>query len=54
VPTPAPPPGSQMLAINMNGPAAITQTISVGPSSSGCSPAGGGASLCQLALTRSP
>lgn len=51
VPTAAPPPGSQTLAINMNGPAAIAQTVSVGPASSGCSPAAGGGTTCQLSLT---
>jgi len=60
-PTPPPPatssapsataaPGSQLLAINMSGPATVTQTVSVGPTSSGCTPAPGGTS-CQLSLT---
>jgi NHL repeat len=43
-------PGSQALAISMSGPVTINQTVSVGPSSSGCSPVSGGTS-CQLALT---
>jgi hypothetical protein len=55
-PTPAPiatappAPGSQALAINMSGPTTFAQVVSVGPSSSGCSPAAGG-SNCQLALS---
>ncbi|HZY95563.1 MAG TPA: hypothetical protein VFE35_00515 [Candidatus Cybelea sp.] len=57
-PAPAPPPvaagpqpgGTQVLAINMNGPATIAQTVSVGPNASGCSPAPGGTN-CQLALS---
>ena len=48
--TAPPPPGSQALAINMNGPVTISQTVSVGPSSSGCTPVSGG-TTCQLALT---
>jgi hypothetical protein len=47
---PPQPPGSQALAINVNGPVTINQTVSVGPSSSGCTPVSGGTS-CQLALT---
>ncbi|HMF29238.1 MAG TPA: hypothetical protein VKE42_10730 [Candidatus Cybelea sp.] len=43
-------PGSQLLAINVNGPTAISQTVSVGPNSSGCAQAPGG-STCQLALS---
>src|SRR5579862_38442 len=43
-------PGSQLLAINVNGPTAINQTVSVGPNSSGCAQAPGG-SACQLALS---
>lgn len=50
VSTPAPAPGSQSLSINVSGPTTISQTISVGPNSSGCTPAAGG-SNCQLALT---
>jgi hypothetical protein len=47
--TPAPVAGSQALAINVSGPVAISQTVSVGPSASGCTPMQGGSS-CQLAL----
>ncbi|MBV9332811.1 MAG: hypothetical protein JO146_02275 [Candidatus Eremiobacteraeota bacterium] len=43
-------PGSQLLAINVNGPTAINQTVPVGPNSSGCAQAPGG-STCQLALS---
>lgn len=50
VSTPVPAPGSQSLAINVSGPTAISQTLSVGPNSTGCSPAPGGSS-CQLALS---
>jgi hypothetical protein len=52
VTTPAPPlaPGSQALAINVTGPTTISQTVSVGPSSSGCSPSAGG-SICQVGLS---
>ena len=49
VSTPPPAPGSQTLAISVNGPTTINQTISVGPNSSGCAPAPGGSS-CQLSL----
>jgi hypothetical protein len=49
-PTPPPAPGSQQLVINVSGPATISQTVSVGPNSSGCTPASGGTN-CQLALT---
>jgi hypothetical protein len=48
--TPQPAPGSQMLAINVTGPTAISQTVSVGPTSSGCTLAPGG-SVCQLSLS---
>jgi hypothetical protein len=57
--TPAPPPlaggapssgSAQLLAINVSGPTTISQTVSVGPNSSGCTPSLGGTS-CQLALT---
>jgi hypothetical protein len=50
VSTPIPVPGSQSLAISISGPTAISQTLSVGPNSTGCSPAPGGSS-CQLALS---
>jgi hypothetical protein len=50
VTTPPPAPGSQLLSINVNGPTAISQTVSVGPNSSGCTTAPGG-STCQLALS---
>ncbi len=50
VSTPVPAPGSQSLAINVSGPTAISQSLSVGPNSAGCTPAPGG-SLCQLALS---
>lgn len=43
-------PGSQLLAINVSGPTNFTQTVSVGPNSSGCAAAPGGSS-CQLALS---
>ncbi|HEY1867534.1 MAG TPA: hypothetical protein VGG70_04505, partial [Candidatus Cybelea sp.] len=43
-------PGSQLLAINVSGPTTISQTVSVGPNSSGCTQAPGG-STCQLALS---
>ncbi len=42
--------GTQVLTISMNGPTSISQSVTVGPSASGCSPAPGGSS-CQLALT---
>ena len=48
-PSSPPPPGSQTLAISVNGPAAITQTVTVGPNANGCSPANNGTS-CQVAL----
>ncbi|MFY9739501.1 MAG: hypothetical protein WAK11_10685, partial [Candidatus Cybelea sp.] len=48
-PTSPPPPGSQVLAINVSGPAAISQTLAVGPNAGGCAPAAGGTS-CQLTL----
>lgn len=48
--TPPPAPGSQMLAFNVSGPAAISQTVSVGPNASGCAPSAGG-STCQLSLS---
>ncbi len=57
--TTAPPPptisgaaanGAQILAINVSGPTSISQSVTVGPSATGCSPAPGGTS-CQLALT---
>jgi hypothetical protein len=41
---------AQLLAINVSGPTTISQTVSVGPNSSGCAPSPGGTS-CQLALT---
>jgi hypothetical protein len=41
--------GGQVLAINVSGPATITQTVAVGPNASGCSPAPGGTN-CQLTL----
>ncbi|MBV8343981.1 MAG: hypothetical protein JO190_03180 [Candidatus Eremiobacteraeota bacterium] len=44
------PNGGQLLAINMNGPTSISQSVTVGPNAAGCSPAPGG-STCQLALT---
>jgi len=53
VPTAPPAPGSQSLAINVGGPTTISQSVSVGPNSSGCSPAPGGAN-CQLALSLPP
>ena len=37
------------LAINVTGPTTITQTVSVGPNSAGCTPSPGGAT-CQLTL----
>jgi hypothetical protein len=49
-PTSPPPPGSQVLAINVTGPAAISQTLAVGPNAGGCAPVAGGTS-CQLSLT---
>lgn len=49
-PSAPPAPGSQAVAINVSGPTTISQTVSVGPTSSGCTPAPGG-STCQLALT---
>jgi hypothetical protein len=49
-PTAPPAPGSQLLAINVSGPTTISQTVSVGPNSGGCTPAAGG-STCQLALS---
>jgi hypothetical protein len=57
--TTAPPPamggapaanGAQVLAINVSGPTSITQSVTVGPNATGCSPAPGGTS-CQLTLT---
>ncbi|HEY2474336.1 MAG TPA: hypothetical protein VGI19_05985, partial [Candidatus Cybelea sp.] len=45
-----PPPGAQVLAINFNGPAAISQTVTVGPNASGCVPATGG-TACQVSLS---
>jgi NHL repeat len=42
--------GAQVLAINVTGPTTISQSVSVGPNASGCSPAAGGTS-CQLSLT---
>lgn len=51
VTTPPPAPGSQTLAINVNGPAAISQNVSVGPNASGCAPSGGGSATCQLTLS---
>lgn len=50
VPTGPPPAGSQQLAINVSGPVTISQTVSVGPGSGGCSPSTGG-TTCQLALS---
>lgn len=50
VATPPPVAGSQALAINVSGPTTISQTVSVGPNSSGCTPSPGG-STCQLALS---
>ena len=50
VSTPPPAPGSQSLAISVSGPTTISQTLSVGPNSAGCTPAAGG-STCQLALS---
>ncbi|MFZ0031774.1 MAG: hypothetical protein WAK84_07870 [Candidatus Cybelea sp.] len=50
VTTPPPVAGSQALAINVSGPATISQTVSVGPTSSGCTPSPGG-TTCQLALS---
>jgi hypothetical protein len=44
------PPGSQTLAISVNGPAAISQTITVGPNANGCAPVSGGTS-CQVSLS---
>ena len=44
------PPGSQTLAISVNGPAAINQTITVGPNANGCAPVSGGTS-CQVSLS---
>lgn len=44
-----PPPGSQVLAINVSGPTSISQTVTVGPNAGGCTPAAGGTS-CQLSL----
>jgi hypothetical protein len=48
--TPAPAPGSQALAINVSGPATISQTVALGPNASGCTPSAGG-STCQLSLS---
>ncbi len=48
-PTSPPPPGSQILAINVTGPTSIGQTVAVGPNAGGCAPAAGGTS-CQLSL----
>jgi hypothetical protein len=48
--TSPPAPGSQSLAINVTGPTTISQVVSVGPNSSGCTPSAGG-STCQLALS---
>ncbi len=42
--------GAQVLAINVSGPTSITQSVTVGPNATGCSPAPGGTN-CQLALT---
>jgi len=42
--------GAQVLAINVSGPTSITQSVTVGPNATGCSPAPGGTS-CQLALS---
>ncbi|HEV3195213.1 MAG TPA: hypothetical protein VGZ06_03675 [Candidatus Cybelea sp.] len=42
--------GTQALAINMSGPTTISQTVTVGPNATGCTPSSGGTS-CQLALT---
>jgi hypothetical protein len=50
VTTPPPAPGSQLVSINVSGPTTINQTVSVGPNSSGCTPAPGG-STCQLSLS---
>ncbi|HYL27226.1 MAG TPA: hypothetical protein VEW74_05280, partial [Candidatus Nitrosotalea sp.] len=50
VSTPPPAPGSQSLSINVTGPTTISQVVSVGPNSSGCTPGVGG-STCQLALS---
>ena len=50
VSTPPPAPGSQSLSINVTGPTTISQVVSVGPNSSGCTPGAGG-STCQLALS---
>ncbi|MBV9718410.1 MAG: hypothetical protein JOZ77_03775 [Candidatus Eremiobacteraeota bacterium] len=50
VTTPPPVSGSQSLAINVTGPTTISQTVSLGPNSNGCTPASGGAN-CQLALS---
>lgn len=55
VPVSTPPPqpaapGSQLLAISVTGPTTISQTVSVGPNSNGCSPTAGG-SVCQLTLS---
>src|SRR5580698_661421 len=47
--TPAPP-GSQTLAISVNGPAAINQTVTVGPNANGCAPVSTGTS-CQVSLS---
>jgi hypothetical protein len=42
--------GPQLLSINVNGPATISQNVSVGPNASGCAPSSGG-TTCQLGLT---
>jgi hypothetical protein len=42
--------GAQLLPINMSGPTTISQTVSVGPNATGCTPSSGG-TTCQLALT---
>lgn len=47
--TPAPP-GSQTLAISVNGPAVINQTITVGPNANGCAAISGG-TTCQVSLS---
>ena len=49
-PVTTPAPGSQLVSINVTGPTTITQTISVGPNSSGCTATPGG-STCQLSLS---
>lgn len=44
------PPGSQTLAISVSGPAAINQTITVGPNANGCAPLSSG-TTCQVSLS---